>query len=68
MSSSITVALPGGFIKMQESLAKSVARELHEETGLSNLYFEQLGTYGDVERDPRERVLSVVYFCPRKFI
>ena len=56
-------ALPGGFIKMDEALVDSARRELREETGLENVYLEQLRAYGDVDRDPRERVISVAYFA-----
>lgn len=56
-------ALPGGFIKMSESLKESALRELKEETGVSEVYLEQLHTYGEVGRDPRERVISVAYFA-----
>ncbi len=56
-------ALPGGFIKMSESLEESALRELKEETGVSNVYLEQMRTYGDVGRDPRERVISVAFFA-----
>ena len=56
-------ALPGGFVKMNESLEESALRELKEETGVSDVYFEQLSAYGAVHRDPRERVISVAYFA-----
>lgn len=56
-------ALPGGFIKMDETLEVSARRELEEETGVRDLYLEQLGTYGDPGRDPRERVITVAYFA-----
>ncbi|MBU1169677.1 MAG: NUDIX hydrolase [Proteobacteria bacterium] len=57
-------ALPGGFIDIQlhESLDKAASRELTEKTGLESLYIEQLKTYGDVNRDPRDRVISTAYF------
>ena len=54
--------LPGGFVKDDESLVEAVARELLEETGVSVNYFEQLYTFGEVARDPRQRVVSVAYF------
>lgn len=54
-------ALPGGFVKMNETLEQSARRELREETGVGDLYLEQLRTYGDPGRDPRERVISVAY-------
>jgi 8-oxo-dGTP diphosphatase len=56
-------ALPGGFINMDENLETAVQRELREETGVSGFYFEQLGTFGQVDRDPRERVISVAYLA-----
>jgi len=55
-------ALPGGFIKENESLEKAVERELEEETGIKINYLEQLYTFGDVDRDPRKRIISVTYF------
>lgn len=57
-------ALPGGFIdaRRRESLEDAASRELTEKTGLENLYIEQLKTYGDVDRDPRDRVISTAYF------
>ena len=56
-------ALPGGFVEMNESLEEAAARELKEETGLSDIYMEQLFTFGDVDRDPRMRVISVAYMA-----
>ncbi len=56
-------ALPGGFVEMDESLEAAALRELQEETGLSDAYLEQLYTYGDPDRDPRGRVVSVAYFA-----
>ena len=47
-------ALPGGFLQMDEDLDACAARELLEETGVSGVYLEQLGTFGAVGRDPRE--------------
>ena len=54
-------ALPGGFVHMDESLGQCAARELEEETGLVDLRLDQVHTYGDPQRDPRGRVISVVY-------
>lgn len=55
-------ALPGGFLHMDESLEAAALRELEEETGLKNLFLEQLYTFGAVGRDPRGRVVSVAYY------
>ena len=56
-------ALPGGFVQMDESLEAAAARELQEETGIENLYMEQLYTWGDVDRDPRMRIISSSYMA-----
>src|SRR5215510_4361129 len=56
-------ALPGGFVHVDESLEEAARRELEEETGLREVFLEQLYTFGDVERDPRERVVSVAYYA-----
>ncbi|MBB6023493.1 ADP-ribose pyrophosphatase YjhB (NUDIX family) [Paenibacillus sp. JGP012] len=56
-------ALPGGFVSMQESLEDAARRELQTETGLDDIYLEQLYTWGDVGRDPRTRVISCSYMA-----
>lgn len=56
-------ALPGGFVHMEESLSEAAFRELQEETGLDKVYLEQLYTFGEVDRDPRGRVVSVAYYA-----
>ncbi|HNS04228.1 MAG TPA: NUDIX domain-containing protein [Anaerolineae bacterium] len=56
-------AIPGGFIQMDESLEQSALRELQEETGVEDVYLEQLYTFGEAERDPRTRVISIAYFA-----
>ena len=56
-------ALPGGFVRMSEPLEDAARRELEEETGLTRIYLEQLFTFGGIDRDPRERVISVAYFA-----
>lgn len=56
-------ALPGGFVQLDESLEDGARRELQEETGLSGVYLEQLYTFGEPKRDPRERVITVAYYA-----
>lgn len=56
-------ALPGGFVRIDESVDACARRELSEETGLSDVYLEQLYTFGAPDRDPRERVISVAYYA-----
>ncbi|MGH1339044.1 MAG: NUDIX hydrolase [Aureispira sp.] len=56
-------ALPGGFVKEEETLDAAARRELEEETGVSNIFMEQLYTFGAPKRDPRGRVISVAYFA-----
>ncbi|GHH61012.1 NUDIX hydrolase [Lentzea cavernae] len=56
-------ALPGGFVRVDESVDDAAVRELGEETGVSGLHLEQLGTYGEPRRDPRMRVVSVAYLA-----
>lgn len=56
-------ALPGGFVRVDETLDAAARRELEEEAGLKNVYLEQLYTFGGVDRDPRERVVSVAYYA-----
>ncbi len=56
-------ALPGGFVRMDESLEEAACRELEEETGVRDVYLEQLYTFGDPDRDPRTRVITVAYFA-----
>ena len=56
-------ALPGGFVRVEETLDEAARRELAEEAGLHNVFLEQLYTFGAVDRDPRERVVSVAYYA-----
>lgn len=56
-------ALPGGFVRVDETLDDAARRELREEAGLEDVFLEQLYTFGAVERDPRERVVSVAYYA-----
>ena len=56
-------ALPGGFVRVDETLDNAARRELEEETGLKNVFLDQLYSFGKVDRDPRERVVSVAYYA-----
>ncbi|WP_425394941.1 NUDIX hydrolase [Aeoliella sp.] len=56
-------ALPGGFVHVDETLDEAARRELNEETGLADIYLEQLYTFGQVDRDPRERIVTVAYYA-----
>lgn len=56
-------ALPGGFVNLEESLEQGARRELEEETGVADVYLEQLYTFGEPDRDPRERVITVAYYA-----
>ena len=56
-------ALPGGFVRLDESLEEAARRELREETGIQQVYLEQLFTFGDPGRDPRGRVITVSYYA-----
>ncbi len=56
-------SLPGGFVRRHESVDEAALRELQEETGITTVYLEQLYTFGDLDRDPRGRVISVSYYA-----
>ena len=56
-------AIPGGFVGIKESLEDAAKRELEEETGVKDVYLEQLYTFGEPERDPRGRVITVAYMA-----
>ncbi len=56
-------ALPGGFVEMHETLEEAALRELEEETGLRLAHAEQLRAFDGVNRDPRERVISVAHMA-----
>jgi 8-oxo-dGTP diphosphatase len=56
-------SLPGGFLRLDESLDQAAIRVLAAKTGLEGVFLEQLYTFGALDRDPRTRVLSVAYFA-----
>ena len=56
-------SLMGGFVQDGESVDDAAKRVLAELTGLENVYMEQVGTFGEVDRDPGERVISVAYYA-----
>ena len=56
-------ALPGGFVRPNESIDETARRELQEETGVHDIYLEQLYTFGEPDRDPRARVVTIAYFA-----
>src|SRR5690242_15146795 len=56
-------ALPGGFVRVDETIDNAARRELEEEAGLKNVFLEQLYTFGALHRDPRERIVSVAYYA-----
>lgn len=56
-------ALPGGFLKMDETAEEGALRELEEETGLKNAYIRQFHTFTEPGRDPRERVITIAHYA-----
>jgi len=56
-------SLMGGFVRQGESVNDTVARVVYEYTGIENVYLEQVGAYGNVERDIADRVISIVYYA-----
>jgi 8-oxo-dGTP diphosphatase len=56
-------ALPGGFVRLEESLDEAAARVLAEKAGVEGVFLEQLYTFGALGRDPRTRVISVAYYA-----
>lgn len=59
-------AFPGGFINIDESAEEAAVRELKEETGLEVSSVEQLKAYSNPDRDPRERVITIVFIAESK--
>ncbi|MEE3483066.1 MAG: NUDIX domain-containing protein [Bacteroidales bacterium] len=56
-------AFPGGFLRMDETAEEGALRELREETGLTPNHIEQFYTFSQIDRDPRERVVSIAFFA-----
>ncbi len=56
-------ALPGGFVEINEPLKAAATRELFEETGVKGVHLEEFGSFGDPDRDPRTRVISIAYLA-----
>ena len=56
-------AIPGGFVRPSETLGQAAERELREETGIADVFLEQLYTFGDPGRDPRGWIVSVAYYA-----
>ena len=56
-------SLMGGFVQSNESTDDAAKRVLRELTGLDNVYMEQVGAFGEIERDPGERVISIAYYA-----
>lgn len=56
-------AIPGVFVARSESLVDAALRALHDKVGVAGVFVEQLYTFGDVDRDPRGRILSVAYYA-----
>ena len=57
------LALPGGFVRQSETIDETAERVLREKTGLKEIYFEQLYTFGGIDRDPRMRVISCAHIA-----
>ena len=60
-------ALPGGFLRMDESAEEAAARILSEKAGVSGVHLEQLYTFSSVDRDPRTRILSIAFLAAVPF-
>lgn len=56
-------ALPGGFVGMKENLESAAKRELEEETGIKGTEMEQFAVFGDYDRDPRTRIITIAYLA-----
>jgi len=56
-------ALPGGYVRIHETLEEAALRELKEETSVEDVYLEQLYSFSALHRDPRERIITVAYYA-----
>lgn len=56
-------AIPGGFVEFNESIDEAAKRELKEETGIVDVPLEQFYTFGNPNRDPRGRVITIAHYC-----
>ncbi|KAA6352587.1 GDP-mannose mannosyl hydrolase [termite gut metagenome] len=56
-------SLPGGFVQKEEGVDDAAKRVLYELTGLNNMFMEQVSVFGETDRDPGERVISVAYYA-----
>ncbi len=56
-------ALPGGFVRVDELVSRAAARELEEETGVKPAFLEEVGCFSALDRDPRERVVSIAHYA-----
>ena len=59
-------AFPGGYLEMDETVEQAASRELKEETGLDQGHFRQIKAYSAVDRDPRERIVTVAFYVIAK--
>ena len=55
-------ALPGGYVNIEETIDNAVNRELEEETNISNVSLKKIDVFDAIDRDPRERTVSVAYY------
>ncbi|MDD4534363.1 MAG: NUDIX hydrolase [Prevotella sp.] len=56
-------AFPGGFVNIDETVEDAARRELEEETGLQVGEIHQIGAFSKVDRDPRERIITIAFYC-----
>lgn len=56
-------SLPGGFVQMNQTLEEAALSKLKEKTNVDSIYLEQLYTFGELDRDPRARVITIAYYA-----